>query len=431
MSLPPGWSITRVDRVATVKARIGWKALTASEYQDEGYAFLSTPNIKTAAIDFGDVNYISQFRYDESPELQLRVGDVLLAKDGSTLGIANIVKDLPRPATVNGSIAVLRPFTIEPRFLMYALQGAAIQEQIQLLRAGMGVPHLFQWDINRLPLTLPSLDVQRRIADFLDDQATRIDNIIAARQQQLNEMTALALSSAAAMTTTGGLRRENVALTGIPWMPERNSDWPLVKIGYLCATGSGTTPPSDRPEYFNGDMPWVNSGDITDDGIPTIARTVTSQALDELSALKVFAPGSLVVAMYGQGDTKGRVGLLPERACVNQACCVLHPDSALSPGWLLHWLRSHKEGIVQLAQGSGQPNLNQELIRNLRIPLPARAEQDRLLPLLETEVSNINAASVAMDESIAYLTEMKRSLITAAVSGEFDVSSADGSGVAV
>ena len=69
--------------------------MTASEYQPEGYVFLATPNIKSGEIDFENVNYINKHRYEESPELKLHLGDVLLAKDGMTLGITNIVRDLP------------------------------------------------------------------------------------------------------------------------------------------------------------------------------------------------------------------------------------------------------------------------------------------------------------------------------------------------
>jgi type I restriction enzyme, S subunit len=181
------WKRTRVDRVATVNARIGWKALTAVEYQLEGYTFLSTPNIKSESIDFDNVNYISEYRYQESPELKLQPGDVLLAKDGNTLGITNIVRELPKPATVNGSIAVLRAFDIEPRFLRYSLASTATQDLIDSIKGGMGVPHLFQWDIKRLPVALPPLDEQRRIADFLDAETGRVDQLMA-NQLQLLEL---------------------------------------------------------------------------------------------------------------------------------------------------------------------------------------------------------------------------------------------------
>ena len=162
--------------------------MTASEYQPGGYVFLSTPNIKPESIDFEDVNYISEFRYEESPELKLQLGDVLLAKDGNTLGITNIVRELPRPATVNGSIAVLRAFDVEPRFLRYSLASSTIQDLIESIKGGMGVPHLFQWDIKRLPITLPPPNEQRRIADFLDAETTRIDQLIAGRRAQVSRL---------------------------------------------------------------------------------------------------------------------------------------------------------------------------------------------------------------------------------------------------
>nr|WP_243687775.1 restriction endonuclease subunit S [Methanobacterium formicicum] len=107
--IPESWEIGRMGADCTVKARLGWRGLKASEYVNEGYIFLSTPNIKNNEIDFENVNYITPERYFESPEIMLDVGDVLLAKDGSTLGISNVVRYLPVPATVNSSIAVIKP----------------------------------------------------------------------------------------------------------------------------------------------------------------------------------------------------------------------------------------------------------------------------------------------------------------------------------
>src|ERR1700682_1776015 len=107
-TLPPSWSAKRLGSIATIKARLGWKGLKADEYIDQGYIFLSTPNLKGEDIDFENVNYITKERYEESPEIMLREGDVLMVKDGATLGIVALVKSLPAPATVNGSAAVIR-----------------------------------------------------------------------------------------------------------------------------------------------------------------------------------------------------------------------------------------------------------------------------------------------------------------------------------
>lgn len=173
--LPDGWTLVRLADHTTVKARLGWKGLKAEEYIEDGYVFLATPNLKGHQIDFYNVNYISKWRYDESPEIQLRDGDVLLVKDGSTLGTSNLVRKLHRPATVNGSIAVVRTHpTLLSEYLYQVVKGDAFQFLIQLKKAGLGVPHLFQADLREFFVKLPPKPQQRKIATIL----TTVDNLI-------------------------------------------------------------------------------------------------------------------------------------------------------------------------------------------------------------------------------------------------------------
>ena len=178
-SVPEGWSISKLDFHASVKARLGWKGLKADEYVDEGFIFLSTPNIKNRHIDFDNVNYITKERYLESQEIMLEVGDVLIAKDGSTLGTTNVVRNLPAPATVNSSIAVLRPKpNLNSSFLYWIMVCHYTQSIIQQVKDGQGVPHLFQADLRQFWIWLPSYEEQRAIAAFLDREAARVDALI-------------------------------------------------------------------------------------------------------------------------------------------------------------------------------------------------------------------------------------------------------------
>ena len=130
--MPEGWKSVRLGDHTTVKARLGWKGLKAQEYLEDGIVFLATPNLKGHQIDFDNVDYISQWRYDESPEIQLQENDVLVVKDGSTLGVSNFVRYLPRPATVNGSIAVIRTdSSLYPEFLYHFVNGEEFQSLIE------------------------------------------------------------------------------------------------------------------------------------------------------------------------------------------------------------------------------------------------------------------------------------------------------------
>lgn len=187
--IPDSWQISRIGFETWVRARLGWKGLKAEEYVDAGYVFLSTPNIKNTLIDFENVNYISKERYDESPEIKLSIGDVLLAKDGSTLGTVNVVRTLPKESTVNSSIAIITPSRrINSVYLYYLFQSDYLQSIIQMKKGGMGVPHLFQGDIVKFSIPLPPLDEQQSIAFYLDQKTVQIDALISDINEQIEKL---------------------------------------------------------------------------------------------------------------------------------------------------------------------------------------------------------------------------------------------------
>lgn len=302
------------------------------------------------------------------------------------------------------------------RWLYYALATLNLRN----MSSDVGVPGLARERVYEAAIPDGvSLEDQRRVAAFLDEQISRVDGIIAGRVSQMRTLKEL-LRSERRLATTGSDRSRR--RTGVVWMPEVAADWPLRKVSWSFRTGSGTTPKSDRPEYFGEGVPWVNTADLRDGDLMAPARSVTHLAIDDYPVLRVFQPGALVVAMYGA--TIGRAAILRTAACVNQACCVLEAREHLQAEFAFHWFVSHRDQIVGLASGSGQPNISQEVIRSLRIPSPPAAQQDAILRRLR-ELSDVESArSRALDSSVQFLTEYKQALITAAVTGELDVTTA-------
>lgn len=190
--IPEGWGCVKFKYVIRTKARLGWKGLKADEYVDQSdYKFLSTPNIKNGDIDFDRAYHITEFRYLESPEIMLEIGDVLLVKDGSTLGISNVICNLPSKCTVNSSIAVLRIHNkniIKPEFLNYFIKSSTLQRKIEIMKDGMGVPHLFQSDINNFSVPIPSSLEQSKIISYIRKQSTKVDNALALQQEQIEKL---------------------------------------------------------------------------------------------------------------------------------------------------------------------------------------------------------------------------------------------------
>ena len=232
--LPEHWTNSSLGFECSVKARLGWRGLKAEEYVDSGYIFLATPNIKGNSIDFDDVNYITQERYEESPEIMLKVGDVLVTKDGSTTGTTNLVTHLPGPATVNSSIAVLRSFgKLDSRYLYQFFTSDYVQNVISRMRGGMGVPHLFQADLRKFFVSVPPLEEQTQIAKFLDYETAKIDALIE-KQQQLIALLKEKLQAVISHAVTKGLNPDTpLRDSGVEWLGEVPAHWVVRRLKHV------------------------------------------------------------------------------------------------------------------------------------------------------------------------------------------------------
>jgi type I restriction enzyme S subunit len=166
-----GWRTEPLGKVAYLAGRIGWKGLTAKEYTEEGPLFLSVHGLNYGAyVDFRDANHISQARYDESPEITLRSGDVLICKDGAGIGKVGIIGELPGPATINSSLLLIRAnHELYPKYVYYVLLSPYFQEIVQSRLDGATTPHLYQREIATFPIRFPSLCEQKSIVAILDD----------------------------------------------------------------------------------------------------------------------------------------------------------------------------------------------------------------------------------------------------------------------
>ena len=179
--IPKEWKIVRFIKTNWIRGRLGWKGLKANEYVEEGYPFLSAFNIINNYLLWNNnLNYITKERYDESPEIKLSIGDIVLVKDGAGIGKCARVDKLPLgESTVNSSLAVITPKDIIfYKYEYYYFLSSLFQNIITRLRNGMGVPHLTQESMKEIKIPLPPLSEQKEIANYLDKKIGNIDDII-------------------------------------------------------------------------------------------------------------------------------------------------------------------------------------------------------------------------------------------------------------
>ena len=158
------------------------------------------------------------------------------------------------------------------------------------------------------------------------------------------------------------------------------SNYPIVKIHNLCQLGSGGTPPRSRPHYYKGVIPWVKTGEVINEEILDTEEHITEEAIAKSSA-KLYPKGSLIIAMYGQGDTRGRTAKLGVDATTNQACAVLYDidNSIVITDYLWYYLQGRYHDLRSMASGNNQPNLNAGKIKNYDVIVPPLDVQEEMV----------------------------------------------------
>ena len=210
--------------------------------------------------------------------------------------------------------------------------------------------------------------------------------------------------------------------SGVEWLGDVPEHWSIKKSSQLFSIGSGTTPPTDASEHYGGDIPWITTSELRESVIESTRKTVTSQALQRFSSLRVYPKGSTAVAMYGA--TIGRIGVLGVPATVNQACCVFSESSEIDTWFWFYWLQSRRPHLIALGYGGGQPNLSQQLLKRIRVPVPPRNEQGEIIQYLDRSTSDISGAIIRARRQIDLLEEYRTRLIADVVTGKLDVRAA-------
>ena len=215
-------------------------------------------------------------------------------------------------------------------------------------------------------------------------------------------------------------RYDNYKDSGVEWIGIIPEHWESWKISHAFdRIGSGTTPESGNSIYHeNGTVNWLNTGDLNDGILFECNKKITEKALEDYSSLKLFPSGSLVMAMYGA--TIGKTALLEFETTTNQACCVFCESKTIGLKFLQYWFIGNKEQIINLAIGGGQPNISQNILKDVRIPCPKFQEQTTIANFLDHKTTQIDSLIAKKEELIQLLEEERTAIINQAVTKGLD-----------
>ncbi len=263
-----------------------------------------------------------------------------------------------------------------PRFVYYNILAKPIESQ--------GYARHFKF-VKEIQFTEKPLSTQKNIVTELDKIQSAIDN----KKQQLS------LLDEAVKSKFVEMFGEN---------PVESGKWKVERLGNLCTITSGGTPDRKNEEYWkNGTIPWIKTTELKNNELSIVEEYITEKGLDE-SAAKIVPEETILLAMYGQGKTRGMTAFLKIQASTNQACaCILPTESKeLSQRFIWYFLIMNYENVRNLAVGCNQLNLNSSLVKNIEIPVPPLDLQNQFAAF----VQKIDKAKSIAKQQIADLQEL-------------------------
>lgn len=304
---------------------------------------------------------------------------------------------------------------VDPRFLACVVHAPGFVEHAMAGVTGAHHPRTSWIHIAQFELPKYAPEAQRTVAAIL----WRVHDLLVACEASTAKAQALKQVSMRELFTRG-LRAESRVETDFGVLPE---SWRVEPVSAHHSVVSGGTPSRSNPAYWlGGTIPWVKTTEVNYCAIDQTEEHITQAGLDE-SAAKLLPAGTLLLAMYGQGVTRGRVAILGIDAACNQACAAIRSvDESIEGQYLYHYLVSRYEAIRQLAHGGQQQNLNLDIVRTLPVAYPVdKTEQRDMVAILDA----IDRKVVLQERKRAVLEDLFKALLSKLMAGEIALDDLD------
>ena len=427
--LPDGWAWSRLGAVA--------EAIGDGDHQPPpqtsfGVPFLVISNVSGGRLSFENTRFVSKEYFSQLPETRKpRNGDLLFTVTGS-YGIPVLI-DSDDKFCFQRHIAIVRPCTISNRYLYVILGSSYVKSICDAKATGTAQKTVGLATLRELLIPVAPYKEQMQIYAQTQDALSIVDSVSSDKEDLLNiiesakakildlairgqlvpqdptdEPASVLLERIRAekeeLIKQGKIKRdkkESVIFRGednsyyekiggkvvniddeIPF--ELPDSWFWCRLGNIGDWQTGATPNRRKPEYYEGAIPWIKTGDLNNGYITEVPEAITELALAETS-VKVIPSNTVIVAMYGA--TIGKVGITTFESTTNQACCACCNPQAVRGKYLFYYLMSHKEVFVSMAEGGAQPNISKEKIVATLIPIPPYDEQTRITKIVEASFS--------------------------------------------
>lgn len=419
----------RLSLAQAAEVRLGRQRAPQYEAGESMVPYLRSANVTDGALDLRDVKQMN-FTPQEQTIFGLESGDVLITEgSGSreTVGTSAVwLDEIESTVCFQNTLLRLRPRegVTDGRFLAWWARHARASGEIAAVSAGANIQHIGSDGLKRLRILVPSMGDQQRIADFLDDRVGRIDRIIAARRHQARS--ALENFETSRRSSALGLTETRTVPTRLGWAPFVGAGWSVRRLAHLAWMGTGHTPSRTNADYWQDcTIPWLTTSDVhrfRRDEIDRIDNTefMISQ-LGLVNSSAVLHPAETVA--LSRTASAGFSIQLNRPMATSQDFVTWTCRAGLLPEFLLAMLRVMRPFLLGfLAIGSTHKTIYFPDLQDLSIPVPPIHQQCATVEAIASHAATYRSVRDKLIRQMDLLTEYKASLITAAVTGEIDVS---------
>lgn len=372
----------------------------------------SIPWVKSGELEKGIIydteEKITKDAIKDSSAKVFPKGTLLIALYGATIGkMAFLGVDA---ATNQAVCGIFKNDNADLKYLYYFL----LFKRPKLVQQGIGgaQPNISQTILKDLDVPLPPLPIQQAIVARLEALFSELDKGIEqlkTARQQLRTYRQAVLKAAFEGRLTGEQVKEGE-------LPE---GWKWATIDQVSDIGTGATPLRSNPAFYNGTVNWVTSGELNEQYVRTATELITEKALKETNC-RVYPKGTLLVAMYGEGKTRGKCSELAIEAATNQAIAAIHftnHDESIKP-YLKYFLLKNYDDIRRKSSGGVQPNLNLGIIKKLQFPLAPKSEQAKIVSEIESRLSVADKLEETIAQGLQQAEALRQSILKTAFEGE-------------
>ena len=443
--LPKSWSC--VPLVDCIKKITDGSHFTP-KYVSEGYPFITISNLANDSIDFSNAKTISQADYDKlKGNCNPHKNDVLFSKDGTVGKVIEI--NFEKHFIVLSSLAIIRPYLnlTFPSYLRYLLQSKVILDQAAKLKTGTALTRIILRNLKKVRIPIPPLPEQHRIVAKIEELFTKLDAGVEALKQvrvQLKRYRQSVLKAAVEGKLTAGWRErhkdelepadkllesirieqkaklgkrykemEQVDTSDLPRLPE---EWDWKSFSHIGELNRGKSKhrPRNDPELYNGDYPFVQTGDIRNAN--KFVRSY-SQTYNEigLKQSRLWPKGTLCITIAANiADT----AILDFEACFPDSIVGFSLNQSCNIFFIEYFLRTAKENLNRYAPATAQKNINLKILSELLIPLPPKIEQDKIVEELDRIFSVADQLDSIIENELKRAQSLRQSILKRSFEGK-------------